>query len=125
MGLDDPGLGNVYDAAVTGVPTLWLPGANETHDLQVRLLFEHGCCDALVGWDDIGRSVDYLASPPEVGRQITRVVQQAFPDRSLRERLTGLLARRTAELGGQVVRQGTGARRPLRPRRRDARLLPF
>lgn len=107
-----PGLGNIYDAAATGVPTLWLPSANETHLLQARLLAEHGFCDARVDWPDVGGPMHYdtprpsappaPVTPEAVTKAIVASVRQlsaapALP--ALRDRLADEVAKATAGLG--------------------------
>ena len=106
-----PGLGNIYDAAATGVPTLWLPSANETHHLQARLLAAHGYCDAHVDWADIGGPVEDTtlghdaaspAAPEALTREIVDRVRQLTCDSELlavRERLTDQVAKSAAGLG--------------------------
>lgn len=93
------GLGNIYDAAATGVPTLWLPGANDSQAWQVRLLADHGYCDARVDWEDIGRPVDYAVPCAEAMREISAVVRQVSRELPLRERLVAQLGSRMAGLG--------------------------
>lgn len=122
-----PGLGNIYDAAATGVPTLWLPSANETHHLQARLLSEHGFCDARVDWPDVGGPADYgvpsppppspsspspspspspPSSPPAVPEAVTKAIVALVRQLSdaaglptLRDRLADAVAKSTAGLG--------------------------
>ncbi|MFE3252081.1 hypothetical protein [Streptomyces sp. NPDC059209] len=104
-----PGLGNIYDAAATGVPTLWLPSANETHHLQARLLAEHGFCDARLDWPDVGGPADYgvpasspTADPEALTRAIVAVIRQLSDARglsALRDRLADEVAKSTAGLG--------------------------
>lgn len=104
-----PGLGNIYDAAATGVPTLWLPSANETHHLQARLLSEHGFCDARLDWPDVGGPADYdvpASSPSAVPEALTRAIVAVIHRLSdprglsgLRDRLADAVAKSTAGLG--------------------------
>ncbi|MFD5894923.1 hypothetical protein [Streptomyces sp. NPDC060366] len=104
-----PGLGNIYDAAATGVPTLWLPSANETHHLQARLLSEHGFCDARLDWPDLGGPADYdvpASSPSPVPEALTRAIVAVIRRLSdarglsaLRDRLADEVAKSTAGLG--------------------------
>ncbi|MFV8132895.1 hypothetical protein [Streptomyces syringium] len=93
------GLGNIYDAAATGVPTLWLPAANDSQPAQARLLCRNGYCDACLGWADIGLPVDDRAPTPAVSQAISRVVREVSDERHLRARLTSRLAELTAGLG--------------------------
>ncbi len=93
------GLGNIYDAAATGVPTLWLPAANASHPEQARLLDRHGYCDARLDWADIGRPVDYTASDQAVTDVLIRVVREVSASRRLRDRLAARLTELTTGLG--------------------------
>ncbi|MFD7234512.1 hypothetical protein ACFWAT_04290 [Streptomyces syringium] len=93
------GLGNIYDAAATGVPTLWLPAANDSQPAQARLLCRHGYCDAYLDWADIGLPVDYRDPTPVVAQAISRVVREVSDERRLRALLAGRLAELTAGLG--------------------------
>ncbi|MGI5122087.1 hypothetical protein ACQEU5_21500 [Marinactinospora thermotolerans] len=86
-----PGLGNIYDAAATDVPTLWLPPVNDTHPRQVGLLRDHGCCDAHLDWAHIGHPVDYDAPIPDILAAVTRVVRQVSKRRCARDLLTARL----------------------------------
>ncbi|WP_228979239.1 hypothetical protein [Streptomyces sp. DH12] len=106
-----PGLGNVYDAAATGVPTVWLPPANNTQGLQAVSLARHGCCDARVDWADLGRPVDYRAPESEVVARLAAAVREADGDGALRARLAGRLAEAAASLGGGPGRARSLARR--------------
>ncbi|RKN40836.1 hypothetical protein [Streptomyces hoynatensis] len=92
-----PGLGNIYDAAATGVPTLWLPAANASHPAQVRLLERHGYCDARLDWADVGRPVDYGAADPEVSRALARLLREAAGRAGGEAGLRAELAARIAE----------------------------
>ncbi|MFC8826307.1 hypothetical protein ACFT9I_13260 [Streptomyces sp. NPDC057137] len=101
-----PGLGNIYDAAATGVPTLWLPSANETHHLQARLLTEHGYCDARLDWPDVGGPADYDTPPPATPEALTKAIVDVVRHLSsagslptLRDRLADQVAKSTAGLG--------------------------
>lgn len=98
-----PGLGNIYDAAATGVPTLWLPSANETHHLQARLLAEHGYCDARVDWPDVGGPTTYDVPLPAVPEALTKaiveVVRQLSAEAVLKDRLAEQVARSADGLG--------------------------
>lgn len=98
------GLGNIYDAAATGVPTLWLPAANDSQPAQARLLCRHGYCDACLDWADVGRPVDYRAPTPAVSRAISRVVREVSDEQRLRARLASRLAELTAGLGDTAGR---------------------
>ncbi|MEO3755145.1 hypothetical protein [Streptomyces sp. B6B3] len=92
------GLGNIYDAAATGVPTLWLPAANASQPEQARLLDRHGYCDARLDWADIGRPVDYTASDRAVTEALVRVVREVTAAGPLRDRLAAGIAALTTGL---------------------------
>ncbi|NYI07307.1 hypothetical protein [Allostreptomyces psammosilenae] len=107
-----PGLGNIYDAAATGVPTLWLPSANNTHPRQAHQLALHGYCDAHVDWADLALPVDYDQPDPTTSRELTRIVHHVSTTPRLRDRLTTLLAAHTTTLAATP----TGRARPLTAR---------
>ncbi|AZS85977.1 hypothetical protein ELQ87_18075 [Streptomyces griseoviridis] len=97
-----PGLGNVYDAAATGVPTVWLPPANNTQGLQSGLLHAHGCCDARMDWAGLGHAVDYRAPEAVAMAGLAAAVRETGDDRRLRDLLTGLVTTASAALDGTV-----------------------
>ncbi|MFJ2606665.1 hypothetical protein ACIO13_17060 [Streptomyces sp. NPDC087425] len=106
-----PGLGNVYDAAATGVPTVWLPPANNTQALQVELLSAHGCCDERVDWADLGRRVDHRGAEGEVMGAVRAVVREVGGDVGMRGRLVGRVRDAVRAVGGAGGRaQGLTAR---------------
>jgi hypothetical protein len=86
-----PGLGNIYDAASTGVPTLWLPPVNQTQPRQVELLSEHGYCDARVDWSDIGRRVEYRGPAEAVVSAVARVVHDVSGNQEVQARLAACI----------------------------------
>ncbi|KIF75483.1 hypothetical protein QR77_19470 [Streptomyces sp. 150FB] len=94
-----PGLGNMYDAAATGVPTLWLPPVNESHAAQALLLAEHGYCDARLDWPDLGLVIDWAVPLPAVLDSVAHVVRQLAAEHGLRKRLTEQVAKAAAGLG--------------------------
>ncbi len=93
-----PGLGNVYDAAATGVPTVWLPPANNTQGLQAALLREHGYCDDRVDWADLGLAVDHRAPEPVAMAALAAAVRETGDDRRLRVLLAGRVTETSAAL---------------------------
>ncbi|MFF1481229.1 hypothetical protein ACFVYD_27380 [Streptomyces sp. NPDC058301] len=94
-----PGLGHIYDAAATGVPTLWLPSVNESHPAQARRLAAHGCCDAHLDWADLGQAVADTAPTPEFLAAVGAAVRRTSATPALRETLTARIAKLTADLG--------------------------
>jgi hypothetical protein len=54
-----PGLGNIYEAAATGVPVCWLPPANGSQGKQIRLLVNDRIADVAVTWNELGLPADY------------------------------------------------------------------
>ncbi|MFD9795531.1 hypothetical protein ACFWXK_31785 [Streptomyces sp. NPDC059070] len=94
-----PGLGNIYDAAATGVPTLWLPAVNETHPLQLRRLAAHGHCDARLDWPDLGLPVDYTRPSPAVLAAVAGAVRRTAATPRLRAALVAGLAAAAGALG--------------------------
>ncbi|WP_052850511.1 hypothetical protein [Streptomyces avicenniae] len=105
-----PGLGNLNDAATTGVPTLWLPPANSSHHPQARLLAEHGLSDAALDWADIGRPVAYDGSDADVSQAIAETVRAVSADPRSRARLAARVAERTATLGATGRARGLADR---------------
>lgn len=94
-----PGLGHIYDAAATGVPTLWLPSVNETHPAQARRLAAHGYCDAHLDWADLGQAIDDAAPTPDFLAAVGAAVRRTSDTPALRDLLTARIAKSTAGLG--------------------------
>ncbi|MFD9486231.1 hypothetical protein ACFWBX_20055 [Streptomyces sp. NPDC059991] len=94
-----PGLGHIYDAAATGVPTLWLPSVNETHPAQARQLAAHGYCDAHLDWADLGQAIDSAAPTPDFLAAVGAAVRRTSATPALRDLLTARIAKSTAGLG--------------------------
>lgn len=94
-----PGLGHIYDAAATGVPTLWLPSVNESHPAQARRLAAHGHCDAHLDWADLGQAVPDTTPTPEFLAAVAANVRRTSAIPALRETLTTGIAKLTADLG--------------------------
>lgn len=93
-----PGLGNIYDAATTGVPTLWLPPANNTQALQADLLLTHGHCDARVDWRDLGLDIPSDAPEETAMTTLSKALHQTATTPHLHTRLTALLTQATTTL---------------------------
>jgi hypothetical protein len=60
------GLGNIYEAAATGIPVCWLPPANDSHARQLSLLKEEGMADVYLSWEDLGLLPCPRGTQPEV-----------------------------------------------------------
>ncbi|HEY8979781.1 MAG TPA: hypothetical protein VIU15_09400 [Streptomyces sp.] len=71
-----PGLGNIYDAAVSGVPTVLLPATNATQARQAELVTAHGCCDGRIDWSDFGAAVDFGDGDPEMAGVLTAALRE-------------------------------------------------
>jgi len=71
-----PGLGNIYDAAVSGVPTVLLPATNTTQAQQAALVAAHGCCDGRIDWSDLGAAVDFGNGDPETAGVLTAALRE-------------------------------------------------
>jgi hypothetical protein len=71
-----PGLGNIYDAAVHNVPTVWLPPANDSQGRQLMLLRRHGFVDGSVDWNDLASTklVNYAAMQESLMNQLSELV---------------------------------------------------
>jgi hypothetical protein len=76
-----PGLGNIYDAAAYDVPTVWLPPANDSQGLQLRLLRQHGLVDGFMDWSSIGHPIDYSVDQPEILTQMARAASRVAHDK--------------------------------------------
>ncbi len=98
------GLGNIYDAAAPGVPTLWPPPANDSQAEQIDLLDAAGHCDARLDWADLGLPVAYGPSIPDLTRAIDRAVREAATGHPPAGALARLVADRTAGPGAREGR---------------------
>jgi hypothetical protein len=97
-----PGLGNIYDAAAFDIPTLWLPGANDSQGRQRQQLTRHRCSDGHIDWSDLGTPVDYGAAQPVVLRDITAAVRRLRDDPAGQRAFTDLLAAKLSRLSGRL-----------------------
>lgn len=85
-----PGLGNMYDAAEHGLPTVWLPPANDSQGRQLLRLRREGFRCASIDWADLGLPVNYdEAQEPVLDRIATNIQRLAEPARH--RRLRGML----------------------------------
>ena len=72
-----PGLGNIYDAANSQTPAVWLPPANDSQGRQLHLLRSEGLYYPGADWEDLGVRVDYLQ-------------EQSFVMAAIKERISWL-----------------------------------
>lgn len=93
-----PGLGNIYDSAVYGIPTIWLPPANDSQGQQLDLLRENGMLDGSVDWSDTGTPIDYHENQRDILEKISRAVRDATI-----ETLGANLEREQAKLHGKAT----------------------
>ena len=70
-----PGLGNIYDAAEQGLPTVWLPPANDSQGRQLLRLRQEGFLCAGIDWADLGSPVNYEQSQNSVLARIATNIQ--------------------------------------------------
>jgi hypothetical protein len=94
-----PGLGNIYDAARFGTPTIWLPPANDSQGQQRDLLRAHGRLDGAIDWQDFldGAEIDYRGDQQLVLRGISAAVVKASRDKASQSRFAALMARLSDE----------------------------
>lgn len=106
-----PGLGNIFEAAANGTPTLWLPPANASQGQQLQLLREAGCVDAQVDWPALGHDIDYFAPELECLERLQRTMTSlATADGFAR------LVKALEEAAGQLKKVQGGAAMALLPR---------
>jgi hypothetical protein len=82
-----PGLGNIYDAASYGTPTIWLPPANDTQGRQLQLLMKHKLADAALDWTKFLHKINYYEKQEIVMENIAKAVQEFAHDDNAQERL--------------------------------------
>jgi hypothetical protein len=94
-----PGLGNIYDAARFGTPTIWLPPANDSQGQQRDLLKAHDRLDAAIDWNSLlpGTEIDYRGEQESILLAIAAAVARATGNMDARDRLTALIARLSDE----------------------------
>lgn len=54
-----PGLGNIYEAANYGMPSLFLPPANDSQGQQLAILHQRGLIDNSIDWSELDCPIDY------------------------------------------------------------------
>lgn len=87
-----PGLGNIYDAAAFGIPTIWLPPANDSQGRQLALIENHRMSDAALNWPGVvsGADIDYCGDQPAILSQIAETAAALTRDNAAQERLSRL-----------------------------------
>lgn len=87
-----PGLGNIYDAAAFGIPTIWLPPANDSQGRQLALIENHSMSDAALNWPGVvsGADIDYCGDQPAILSQIAEAAAALTRDNAAQERLSRL-----------------------------------
>jgi len=67
-----PGLANIYDSAAYGIPTLFLPPANDSQGQQLRMIQAFDQVDECLDWHQIGNGdpIDYHNEQPVVLERI-------------------------------------------------------
>lgn len=74
-----PGLGNIFDAARFGLPTIWLPPANDSQGQQLDLLEEAGLLDGSLDWHYFlpDSKIDYRQDQETVLGQVATAISKA------------------------------------------------
>jgi hypothetical protein len=113
-----PGLGNIYDAARFGTPTIWLPPANDSQGQQLQLLAANGLVDGSVDWHQIcgGATIDYSGDQSGILCSIAQQVTQASADKGAQRSLGEQLAAQRRAIvpdapglcAGLITRFGSG-----------------
>lgn len=102
MAFMTPGLGNIYDAAAFGIPTVWIPPANDSQGRQLDLIAASGMCDARIDWHDLGahERIDYADSQPDVLARIAALSTRMVDDPGMLKALEGSASKAFAKLAG-------------------------
>ena len=110
-----PGLGNVYEAAAYGIPTVWLPPTNDSQGQQAALLQKEKLMSTAVDWKDItGDHIDYFGKQQAVLRRIATQIRAATRDTAAQMNLVKKLAaqqsraRKQPKASRLLARFGTG-----------------
>lgn len=101
-----PGLGNIYDAASYGIPTLFLPPANDSQALQLHALRREDAVDAALDWPEIDPNacVNYANPQSVILEAIASAVQSLSRDSLKTERFKTLCKREMEKISQR--RQG-------------------
>lgn len=70
VALATSGLGNIYESAAYGIPTLFLPPPGDSHGRQLELLIQHDAVDDFIDWASLGLRVNYCDSQDQVIQRI-------------------------------------------------------
>jgi len=98
-----PGLGNIYDAAACGLPTIWLPPVNDSQGRQLRLIEGQGLSDGSLDWSalDPAAALDYGLEQTAVLAGIARLTSRLAAEPALQDRLAETAALRYREVAGK------------------------
>lgn len=95
-----PGLGNINDAARCGVPTIWLPPANDSQGQQLKLLTKNLMVDGAIDWHTfLGKEIDYSKPQKEVLQAISQAIETAVASEKAKKGLTRLAKLEIEALG--------------------------
>lgn len=98
-----PGLGNIYDAAQQGVPTIWLPPANDSQGQQLDVLTEQGMIDGSMDWRHfLGREVNYAAHQNTVLNDLAQAIGTTVTDSGLQKKLRDWTQQQITQVGSQT-----------------------
>lgn len=106
-----PGLGNIYDAAVNDIPTVWLPPANDSQGQQLTLIERHGMSDGSLDWGALGASIEYWDEQRDVLGRITDAARSLSPEalrRSVADRLSSIATSERSKTCRLIEAFGTG-----------------
>ncbi|MDA2923022.1 hypothetical protein MYX07_07200, partial [Patescibacteria group bacterium AH-259-L07] len=83
------GLGNIYDSARYGIPTVWLPPANDSQGQQATLLKRYNMSDGSIDWNDIlpNVKINYKGHQPYILKKITDAIDVVARNRSAQDNL--------------------------------------
>lgn len=83
-----PGLGNIFDSAADGVPTVWLPPANDSQGQQARILQSVCCAARVIDWGHLAPTVglNYRDDQPKVLAQISHLAGRFATDSQMQEK---------------------------------------
>ncbi len=98
------GLGNIFDSALFGTPTLWLPPANDSQALQRNLLADHGMVDGSLTWDKLvpSQPVDYTKDQRTILQSIAAAVGAACSDTGIKQQLSAAIAHQLLPLADKT-----------------------
>jgi hypothetical protein len=83
-----PGLGNIYDVARFGIPTVWLPPANDSQGQQAQYLSDNKMADGLLSWDILSKKpINYIGEQEKVLKKIANIAKKSSKSKELRKLL--------------------------------------